>query len=325
MHIRKPILGRVIVLIAVLVGVVAPSAAPPALASTTTGPNLITNGCFNLPNITPGDYEPIAAPSTRIPGWTLGVGGVDLVAAGDWKAGPGCVQSVALVAYAPSSVTQTVKTSPGASYLLRWEATGDPSCAPVVKKMDVFWGGRLVDAPSFNTAGHTKASIGWVAQGVTVTSTGTRSVVKFADASTPVSNCGAAVDGVSLTAAPETVNGFTATGTNDPYSVAERQMLAKLPGHTVVPSTGTSVFALQAVAANQVQNGAALQIVWTIAPSAAFVHETSAARLAGAKLVEQYLTGLLTNSKDLYLAALQADRVPLQGTADLATWWGVLV
>ena len=196
------------------------------------------------------------------------MGGVDLVAVGDWKAGPGCVQSVALVAYAPSSVSQTVKTSPGDSYLLRWEATGDPSCAPVVKKMDVFWGGRLVDAPSFNTAGHTKASIGWVTQGVTVTSTGTRSVVKFADASTPVSNCGAAVDGVSLTAAPETVNGFTATSTNDPYSVAERQMLTKLPGTHRGAFDGHPGFHAASCCRQPGSERRRLQIVWTIAPSA---------------------------------------------------------
>ncbi len=41
------------------------------------------------------------------------------------------------------------------------------------------------------------------------------------------------------------------------------------------------------------------------------------------QVVEAYLTGLLSSTRGLYLAALQADRVPLQGTSDLSTWWGV--
>ena len=133
------------------------------------------------------------------------------------------------------------------------------------------------------------------------------------------------LDTVSPTAQSETVNGFTVAASGGPYSLAERQMLAKIPGRAVVPASGTPVCTLQAAAANQVQNGAGLEIVWSVAPSAQFVHGTPTAQQAGAKLVEQYLTGLLNSSKNLYLAALQADRVPLQGSGDLANWWAVRV
>ena len=191
--------------------------------------------------------------------------------------------------------------------------------------MRVFWEGRLVAAPNLNTAGHSKASMGWAIGRLTVTATGARSLLKFADASAGNTSCGAALDAVSLVAQLKTVNGFQVTSSNSAYSVAERQMLAKVQGAGVVPASGTPVCTLQAVSANQVQNGAGLQIVWTIAPSAQFIHETASQRMAGAQLVQQYLTGLLRSSRDLYLAALQADRVPLQGSSDLASWWGVRV
>jgi hypothetical protein len=121
------------------------------------------------------------------------------------------------------------------------------------------------------------------------------------------------------------VNGFSATAAKDPYSVAERQMLAEIPALAVVPASGSRVWTLQAVAANQVQNSTGLLIIWTIAPSAPFIHEASAQGLAGAQLADTYLAGLLKRSKNLYLAALQADRVPVQGSVGLGSWWGVEV
>ncbi len=121
----------------------------------------------------------------------------------------------------------------------------------------------------------------------------------------------------------ELVNGFSATIAKDAYSVAERQMLVKLPRYTVVKSSGTPVCTLQASAATKVQNG--LLISWTIAPSATFLHENSAGRRADAEVVQKYLLGLLSESKSVYLGILRADRVPLQSNVDLASWWAVRV
>jgi hypothetical protein len=123
---------------------------------------------------------------------------------------------------------------------------------------------------------------------------------------------------------PLTVNGFSVTTATSPYEVAEHEMLAHLPEHVVVTSSGTPTCALQASAAHEVQSGSGLLIIWTIVPSAQFIHEASAQREAGAGVVDAYLAGLLKSSKNLYLASLQADRVPVQGP-DLASWWGVEV
>jgi hypothetical protein len=191
--------------------------------------------------------------------------------------------------------------------------------------MHVFWDAKLVAAPTFDYTDQSVSSMGWVSKQLTVTATRTKSVVEFADASAGDTPWGAALDAVSLTVQSTTVNGFKVTNSSGPYSVAVRQMLAKVPGSALVPTSGVPVCTLQALAAEQVKNGAGLLIIWTIAPSSQFISETSTTRQVKAQLVEQYLMGLLTSSRNLYLAALQTDRVPLQGSADFASWWGVRV
>ena len=92
-----------------------------------------------------------------------------------------------------------------------------------------------------------------------------------------------------------------------------------------MPSSGGALCTLQALAADEVGGGAGLLIVWGIAPSAQFIHEGTAQRLAGAQVVAAYLDNLLKKSRSFYLAALEADRLPPQGRTDLMNSWGVAV
>ncbi len=295
-----------------------------------SAPNLIVNGTFDLPVIS-GNYLGYATGSTAIPGWVIGgsngsTTNVWIISARYWQPGPGSKQSLQLTGPGPEgSVTQTVATTPGYTYLLQWEMAGDVTVPALVDKMNVLWDGTLVEAPTFKITDQSSTSMGWVHMAIPVKATGPKSTVEFVDATKSGNAHGSVLDTVSLTAQSETVNGFTVTASSGPYSLAERQMLAKIPGHAVVPASGTPVCTLQAAAANQVQDGAGLEIVWGISPSVQFIHGTPTAQQAGAKLVDQYLTGLLNSSKSLYLAALQADRVALQGSNDLASWWAVRV
>jgi hypothetical protein len=101
-------------------------------------------------------------------------------------------------------------------------------------------------------------------------------------------------------------------------------MLEQLPSTADVPSAAPDC-TVQSFAANQVNSGAGLQIVWTIAPSAAYLKDSATARASAAQTVEQYLTNLITKSMSLYSAALQAERVPEVGAHDLANSWSVEV
>jgi hypothetical protein len=101
-------------------------------------------------------------------------------------------------------------------------------------------------------------------------------------------------------------------------------MLGHLPSEAKVPSSAPDC-TVQAFRANQVNGGAGLQLVWNIAPSAAYLKDSSAARASAAQTVEQYLTNLVASSMNLYSTALQAERVPETGAKDLANSWSVEV
>jgi Protein of unknown function (DUF642) len=310
---------------AVLVGGVAPGSTGPALAATTSSPNLIANGCFHDPANTAGTIT-LGPGSVQIPDWNVGGKGVQVVAGHQWQAAAGCTQSVSLTGGGPGSVSQTVNTTFGDIYQLSWNIAANYACGPVQKRMAVYWEGHLVAVPTFNMTGASHSAMGWVAGEVSVTAADTSSVVDFSDATTGGGQCGATLDGVSLTLQSEVVNGFASTSSSDPYSVAERQMLAKLTARSTFPSTGTPVCSFQAIAAEQENNGLGLLVVWGISPSPQFIKEPPAQRQSEARLVQQYLVGLLSSTKDLYLDALKADRVPIEGgTPNLASWWGVRI
>ncbi len=196
--------------------------------------------------------------------------------AGDhWKPARGCSQSVGLAGNGHGTVSQTVNTTFGDLYLLTWNMAANYGCGPAIKRMGVLWEGKLVSAPTFNMTGDGKSWMGWTSQQVIVTAASTSSVVEFADATAGNGQCGASLDQVSLRLDTETVNGFAATNSTDPYSVAEREMLAKLPARTVVSSAGTPVCSIQAAAAEQVNNGGGLQIIWWVTPSSQFIKSTA--------------------------------------------------
>lgn len=306
-----------------MIGAFVPDGIAAASVAPAGGRNLIQNGCFQDPVLKSGDMT-LGQRSTQIPGWTVGANSIDVVAENHWKPAAGCNQSIGLVGDSPGSVSQTVSTTFGDIYLLQWKMAADYNCGPVVKRMYVFWEGKLVAIPSFDMRGDGKSYMGWAANAVTVTAASTSSVIEFADGTTGAGPCGATLDAVSLTLESENVNGFAATNATDPYSVAERQTLAKMPGRAVVTAAGAQVCSLQPLAAEQVGNGNGLVIIWQITPSGGFLKQTASGRKADAELVEQYFAGVLTSSKDLYLAALKSDRVPLQGD-DLSNSWGVRV
>jgi hypothetical protein len=298
------------------------AAGAPTYAGSPTGPNLIANGCFQDPVLKNGATT-LGPGSTQIPGWTVGGDGVQATASDHWKPAAGCTQSVGLSGSGHGTLSQTVNTTFGDLYLLKWNIAADYSCGPAVKRMGVFWEGKLVSAPTFNTTGNGKSWMGWTSQEVVVTAASTTSVVEFTDATVGNGQCGASLDQVSLRLDTQTVNGFAATNSTDPYSVAEREMLAKLPAHAVVTNAGAPVCSIQAAAAEQIDNGGGLLMIWWVTPSSQFIKSSAKAQQADAQALKQYLGNVLKTSNATYAAALKADRVPIQGDADLAIWWEV--
>ncbi|HEV2361044.1 MAG TPA: HD domain-containing phosphohydrolase [Acidimicrobiales bacterium] len=160
------------------------------------GPNLILDGSFDKPDVCPNGYTTFSNPGP-MGSWRVGLTSVDLIC-GLWVSASGH-QSVDMSGSpGPGMLSQAVSTAVGQHYTLSWDEAANPSCGQAVKTLDVFWNGRLVDVSTFDDTGHSYQSMGWVQHSVTVTASGPDTVVAFSDATPDRSDCGAALDDVSL-------------------------------------------------------------------------------------------------------------------------------
>jgi hypothetical protein len=185
-------------------------AVPPAGSTTTTTSNLIADGDFSQPVVNgfetfyPLAKTTLASAVNSINGWTVGSNSVDVMGHAYWKplppGSPGDSQSVDLSGGAPGSISQTVSTTAGSSYLLKWYASGNYGCGQSTKVMHVFWDRKLIASPSVNTGGPAAGKMVWSAESQVVAANAAQSVLEFADATPDKSPCGAVVADVSLTA-----------------------------------------------------------------------------------------------------------------------------
>jgi hypothetical protein len=300
---------------AAVVGCLFSTAVPAASANTSTSsptsgtsvaPSIIQNGCLVDP--TPGVGDITVPPgSTNIEDWVVGDAGVTAAPSGDNNPSPGCQSSTWL--YGPDtphgnhgSVSQSVTSKPGATYVLRWYAGNGPNADILY----VSWNGALVATVTPPTSG---GQISWALGQVLVTATSTKSVLSFS--SSDATGYEVAVGSVSLSLAP-VVNGFVATGLTGLYGGAEKQMLQRTPEQAVIKVGGKPVCVLKAASATQSKGSTGLQMAWTVAPTSQFVHEATTARQAAAAIVYQYLINLSTSTKNAYLSALKAGKTALQ-------------
>jgi len=121
------------------------------------------------------------------------------------------------------------------------------------------------------------------------------------------------------------VNGFTTNLPNSPYGDAAKQMLGQLPKDIILRSAGIPACFLRASGAFQEENARGLIVVWSVEPTSQYLRWPPRQREAVAQIVENYLEGLVAHSRALYLDDLQSDRIPLQGSADLSSLWGVRI
>lgn len=177
------------------VGLVAASAAAPlSMVPTGPTPDLIKNGqfatkgAFTTARIGPG-YSQTIAP------WTTGSTVIYLLNTTYLKAPKGLSQSVSLYGAGNlGTVSQTLKTTPGTTYILQWYGAATPNLGTPVptKAMNVIWDNGVVAAPKYHSPSlHATCSGGatecppWTLSSVVVTASSTTSTVEFADA-TPI-------------------------------------------------------------------------------------------------------------------------------------------
>lgn len=147
--------------------------------------NLVQNGGFESPGTFTGLWQNLNSGLTP---WNIGPGNIDLIynisgASGYWRSASGNY-SIDLAGSAPGTISQVLSTTPSAKYDLSFSMSGNPDGVPTTKKVEVFWGGISQGNFTFNTTGHTHATMGWIKQIKTgLVATGSTTELMFVDRS----------------------------------------------------------------------------------------------------------------------------------------------
>ncbi len=183
-------------------------------------PNLVVNGGFALPAsafsnglvgyLSPQGDAVNKLPVKGIPGWAIlegstngvlnpNAGGIVVYQKARLEAPNGSAQSLQLSDNGPGAVSQTVKTTPGATYLLTWYGAGYPD-GKSVKIIKVLWNGSTIASPSFKGASGT--NMDWKVHHEVVKATGATSTLEFADGTSATDPYGPLIGAVSLSRQP---------------------------------------------------------------------------------------------------------------------------
>jgi len=156
----------------------------------------VDNGGFEDGSYTgnPATFQPFLAGATNITSWTIGGNGIDWIW-GLWEPQAG-TKSVDLSRAAAGSVSQSVDTVPGRTYLVLFWLAGNPDGPPTVKTLDVS-AGSTSKSYAFDTAGQSRADMGWVRKNLAFKATDTSTMLTFL--STINTFFGPALDSVSVT------------------------------------------------------------------------------------------------------------------------------
>jgi serine/threonine protein kinase len=159
--------------------------------------NLIVNGDFEEPKAPFGGWSSVPG-GCSFPGWTVGGDSVDLTHTSHAAARSG-IQSVDLAGALPASITQTVATTPGKTYLLRFWYSGHWFHRYGGEAFaEVYWDSVLVD--KLHRPGSPSArNMNWTAATYKLRATSTSTLLTFSGLSP---NGGIMLDDVSLTVLP---------------------------------------------------------------------------------------------------------------------------
>lgn len=161
------------------------------------GPSVLLNGDFEEPAI--GSAWAVYGSGQTIPGWTAGGLGVALIRS-YWQPARGA-QSLELNNHQASgagSVRQTVTVQPGRLYHLRFALSGQPDAGPAVKRANVWFGGDLVDSPTFDVTGKSLSNMGWVYKDYWVRALSDQVDLVFEGVTPATGDGGPAIDNVTL-------------------------------------------------------------------------------------------------------------------------------
>jgi choice-of-anchor C domain-containing protein len=162
--------------------------------------NLVTNGSFEV-GVNPGLFHQVNAGDTDITGWHVTNGSVDYIGT-LWVAQDGERSIDMSGSVAGTMAQQTIATTIGQEYLVSFWMAGNPEGPPVIKTLDVSFGGGPMSF-TFDTTGRDKNNMGWALKSFLITATGTSTDLTFQ--STTGGLYGPAIDNISVIATDSNV------------------------------------------------------------------------------------------------------------------------
>lgn len=170
-----------------------------AIGVTSAAKNLVKNGGFEEPQLGE-NIGFVECPDGVVQDWVIGGAGIDHIR-NYWTPSEG-YQSIDLSRSGGGSISQSLTTTPSASYTLSFDMAGNPECGLTDKQLMVHWGNQPAYGPYLFIPSGLPAigPEGWV----TVTlpdlpGTDGTILLTFEDVSTPSSACGVALDNVIVT------------------------------------------------------------------------------------------------------------------------------
>ncbi len=142
-----------------------------------------TNGSFETPIAPPNSFAIYFAGQT-MGLWQVENGSVDLDDDGYWQAAEGD-QSVDLNGITAGTLSQTFTTEPGTKYTVTYSLAGNPGGPPTVKTGEARIDGQNFQDFTFNTAGKTFTTMGYVTRQFTFVANRTSTKLTFASTSGP--------------------------------------------------------------------------------------------------------------------------------------------
>jgi len=178
-----------------ILGLLAPALFAVALFAPAARAGLELNGSFESGPALPGGRLVISSGSTALTGWSVVTGSIEIVDQGWWQSGH-LERSLGLNGSETGAVSQSIATSVGGDYEVRFWMAGDPLTVPGMKHMRVSAAGQSADY-TFDSEHTWEWAMGWTQHVWSFTAIGTTTQVEFR--SLDAGFDGPALDGVTVT------------------------------------------------------------------------------------------------------------------------------
>src|SRR5688572_16530500 len=167
---------------ALLIGSAALAIAGPAGAV-----ELIVNGGFNNGGTVAeptGGFATLGVGNTSINAWDIDAGTIDWIQ-GYWQSADGDGYSVDLNGNSPASISQSISTLAGQSYILRFAMSGNPDNFRGETRVAVIGADGTIGSATYTlTAANTRANMLWAEQTFGFTATDSSTIISFTSGNT---------------------------------------------------------------------------------------------------------------------------------------------